>query len=223
VALTIADTGTGMNRETLEHIFEPFFTTKAPGKGTGLGLSVVYGIVKQHGGAVQVQSHPGKGSTFRVFLPAAPEDDARTAESSPAGWEVGGEGQCILLVEDEEKVRESATKALARSGYRVLFAGGAAEALDILRRERGRVDLVFSDVVLADRTGIDLADDILREFPGMKILLSSGYTDQKSQWPIIRERGFLFLQKPYDLSALLRAVHHAMKRPDDRIERKAPA
>jgi two-component system cell cycle sensor histidine kinase/response regulator CckA len=210
ICLSVSDTGIGMDAEALDHIFEPFFTTKPPGKGTGLGLSVVYGIVKQHEGAIQVLSEPGKGSTFRVVLPTALIPAEAEAESKATHLEYIGNGQRILLVEDEDKVRESAAKAMLKCGYRVVIASNVKTAMEIIVQEKGRFDLVFTDVVLSDRTGIDLAEEILRDFPKMKILLCSGYTDQKSQWPIIREKGFRFLQKPYDLTGLLRAVHEAL-------------
>jgi two-component system, cell cycle sensor histidine kinase and response regulator CckA len=209
--LSVSDTGVGMDAETLDHIFEPFFTTKAPGRGTGLGLSVVYGIVKQHEGAIAVQSEPMKGSTFSVFLPTAAAQGETRAESKSSVVEYAGRGQTILLVEDEDKVRESAAKAMIKCGYRVVIACNVKSAKEMISREKGRFDLVFTDVVLSDRTGIDLAEEILLEYPNMKILLCSGYTDQKSQWPIIREKGFRFLQKPYDLGSLLRAIHEALE------------
>jgi two-component system, cell cycle sensor histidine kinase and response regulator CckA len=211
VRMSVRDTGTGMDQDTLEHIFEPFFTTKASGKGTGLGLSVVYGIVRQHEGAISVESRPGKGTTFLVVLPGgAPESDS-TAGASSREPRFTGKGERILLVEDEEKVRESATKAMLKCGYDVTSVGDAKTAMEAILREQGRFDLVFTDVVLSDRTGIDLAEEILATFPALRVLLCSGYTDQKLQWPIIRERGFRFLQKPYDLTALLRAVHDALQ------------
>jgi len=200
-----------MDADILDHIFEPFFTTKSPGKGTGLGLSVVYGIVKQHEGAIQVQSEPGKGSTFSVVLPAALPQSGTAEASRTSVLEYVGKGQTILLVEDEDKVRESAAKAMVKCGYRVVIASSAKAAMELISSEEGRFDLVFTDVVLSDRTGIDLAEEILAVHPDMKILLCSGYTDQKSQWPIIRERGFRFLQKPYDLAGLLRAIHEALQ------------
>jgi PAS domain S-box-containing protein len=211
VCLSVSDTGIGMNSETMEHLFEPFFTTKAPGKGTGLGLSVVYGIVKQHEGAIHVQSVPMKGTTFSVYLPASQDQDAAGSETRSSPLEFIGNGQKILLVEDEDKVRESAAKAMVKCGYQVTLASDAATAMEILRKDNGRFDLVFTDVVLSGRTGLDLADEVLKSYPAMKILLCSGYTDQKSQWPIIRERGFRFLQKPYDLTSLLRAIQEALK------------
>jgi two-component system cell cycle sensor histidine kinase/response regulator CckA len=209
--LSVSDTGIGMDAETLDRIFEPFFTTKAPGKGTGLGLSVVYGIVKQHEGAIQVQSEPMKGSTFSVYLPTALAQGEKAVESKASHLDYVGKGQVILLVEDEDKVRESTAKAMVKCGYRVVIASNADAAMEMTSRENGRFDLVFTDVVLSDRTGIELAEEILRDYPDMKILLCSGYADQKSQWPIIREKGFRFLQKPYDLTGLLRAVHEALQ------------
>ncbi|MDM7926603.1 MAG: response regulator [bacterium] len=208
--LSVADTGTGMTPDVIERIFEPFFTTKPAGQGTGLGLSVVYGIVRQHEGAVHISSEPGRGSVFTVYLPAAAVPAESASESRVRTPERPGRGQRILLVEDEDKVRESAAKALLKCGYRVTVADSVQSAWDQVRRENGAFDLVFTDVVLSDRTGIDLADDILRQYPGTRILLCSGYTDQKSQWPIILEREFRFLQKPYDLNALLRAVEESL-------------
>jgi two-component system cell cycle sensor histidine kinase/response regulator CckA len=213
VCLSVTDTGTGMTPDVIEHIFEPFFTTKPAGQGTGLGLSVVYGIVKQHEGAVHIASEPGRGSEFTVYLPAAAVPEEPSSESRSPAPERPGRGQKILLVEDEDKVRESTAKALLKCGYRVTVADSVQSARDLVRREKGAFDLVFTDVVLSDRTGIDLADDILRLYPGMRILLCSGYTDQKSQWPIILERGFRFLQKPYDLKTLIRAVEESLGKP----------
>lgn len=210
ICLSIRDVGTGMDRDTLQRIFEPFFTTKGPGKGTGLGLSVVYGIVKQHEGWIHVASEPGKGSNFQIFLPAFSEMADDQSEEKVHLEVLQGKGQTVLLVEDEEKVRESAQKALEKCGYRIIPTRSVKEALETFKRENGRFDLVFSDVVLSDRTGIELAEELLSVNPKLKILLTSGYTDQKSEWPIILEKGYRFLQKPYSLSDLLKAVQAAM-------------
>ncbi len=212
VCLSVEDTGAGMNKKTVQHIFEPFFTTKEAGKGTGLGLSVIYGIVKQHEGWINVSSKPGLGTVFRVYLPASSvksEDEARKADPVQ---KIQGSGERILLVEDEEGVRGFASEALRGSGYVVIEAANVQEALDIFEREKGDFHLILSDVVLPDNSGLHLVDQLLSYKPDLQVLLSSGYTDQKSQWLLIRERKFRFLQKPYALADLLQAVKEVMEK-----------
>lgn len=206
VKLTVQDTGIGMTPETLSRIFEPFFSTKGPGKGTGLGLSVVYGIVKQHEGWIGVTSVPGKGSTFEVYLPAVSEPVPPGTEHPDVQIDLKGEGERIMLVEDEKSVQEHTVKALVRSGYRVTHASNGEEAVKLFEKEGGRFDLIFSDVVLPGQSGIELVEKLLMKKPGIKVILSSGYTDQKSQWPVIRSKGYRFLQKPYSLNDLLRTL-----------------
>jgi len=211
VCLSVADTGVGMDEEIMQHIFEPFFTTKEVGKGAGLGLSVVYGIVKQHEGWIDVHSEPGQGSMFQIYLPALtikPEDEI---EETIRLQDLQGSGERILLVEDEEDVRGFLTRALGENGYIVLGAANAKEAIDIFEREKGEFHLVFTDVVLPDLDGLQLVDQLLSRNPQLGVLLSSGYTDDRSQWPVIRERGFPFLQKPYALARLLQATRDAME------------
>ncbi len=208
--LTVEDTGVGMDKETVQRIFEPFFSTKGPGKGTGLGLSVIYGIVKQHEGWVDVYSEPGQGSTFKIYLPVSSlvaEDDAKETISLK---DLQGNGERILLVEDEEEVREFATEALSKNGYVIYDAANAEQALDIFEREAGNFDLIFSDVVLTGKSGLQFVDQLLSRKPSLHVLLSSGYTDHKSQWLAIQERGFRFLQKPYALNDLFKAIREAM-------------
>jgi len=210
VCLSVGDTGVGMDKGSIEHIFEPFFSTKETGKGTGLGLSVIYGIAKQHEGWINVYSEPGRGSTFRFYLPAFSikvEDETKEAISLK---ELQGSGERILLVEDEEGVRKLAMRVLGENGYVVFEAANAKEALDIFEREEGKIHLAFCDVVLPDRTGLELVDQLLSRKPELRVLMSSGYADQKSQWPVIRERGFRFLQKPYALPDLLRAIREGI-------------
>ena len=211
VCISVQDTGVGMDKETINSIFEPFFTTKGPGKGTGMGLSVVYGIVKQHEGWVNVYSEPGQGSILKIYLPASslkPEEETKKTVSLK---ELQGSGERILLVEDEEEVREFAIMVLGENGYVVYEAASAEEALDIFDKEAGSFDLIFSDVILPDKTGIELVDQLLSRKGELRILLSSGYTDHKSQWPVIRKKGFRFLQKPYGLTDLLRAIREAIE------------
>jgi PAS domain S-box-containing protein len=208
VCLSIEDTGSGIERDIIDQIFEPFFSTKGPAKGTGLGLAVVYGIIRQHGGWINVFSEPNQGTAFKVYLPSV--QDSRSASKEPTTTDeskaVRGAGQRILLVEDEEAVRELASRALKENGYIVFEAGAYEEALELFEREGGNFDLVFSDVVLPDKSGIRLIDDLLSRRPDLQILVSSGYTDQKSQWPVIQEKGLRFLQKPYSLVDLLGTI-----------------
>jgi len=210
VCLTVEDTGVGMDKETIQRIFDPFFSTKGAGKGTGLGLSVVYGIVKQHEGWVNVYSEVGQGSTLKIYLPASSLKAEEETKETVLLKELKGSGERILLVEDEEGVREFATSALGENGYIIYETANAEEALDIFEKEGGNFDLIFSDVVLPGKTGLELVDQLLSHKPELRILLSSSYTDHKSQWPVIRERGFIFLQKPYALADLLRAIREAI-------------
>jgi two-component system cell cycle sensor histidine kinase/response regulator CckA len=210
LCLSIGDTGIGMSEELFQRIFEPFFTTKEAGKGTGLGLAVVYGIVSQHNGWIHVNSTPNKGSTFQIFLPGIEDKPDEWVEPKDQIETLRGAGEKILLVEDEEKVREFTGRALQRCGYTVFSCNSAEEAFSTFQNEKQQIDLVFTDVVLRDKNGIDMIEEMLIRKPDLQVLLSSGYMDQKSQWPIIRERGFPFLQKPYALSDLLRATHDAI-------------
>jgi len=209
VCLSFEDTGVGMDKETISHIFDPFFTTKEV--GTGLGLSVVFGILKQHKGWVNVYSEPGQGSSFRVYLPALSQKGKVEAEDTISVQGLQGRGERVLLVEDEEMLREFATGVLHENGYIVFTAKNVKEALDLFQREKEKFHLIFSDVVLPDKTGIELAQHFLSRNPELKVLLTSGYMDAKSQWTKIQERGFNFVQKPYTLAGLLKAVKKAIK------------
>lgn len=207
VRLSISDTGTGIDEETLTHIFEPFFTTKGAGKGTGLGLAVVYGIVKTHKGWITVESSQGKGTTFEVFLPlVGGKEEAVDRDSKPDLSILEGRGQTILAVEDEENVRNFIEEALTNAGYLVLKAETAEEAHRILEKDAERVGLILSDVVLPDVSGIRLVDGLLSLKPGIPVIMSSGYTDERSHRTVILERGWAFLQKPYSVMTLLRTV-----------------
>src|SRR3954468_5670309 len=198
VRLSVEDTGTGMDESTLQHIFEPFFTTKEMGKGTGLGLATVYGIVKQSGGYIRATSHVGAGSTFEIFLPETSEmPDAPVQRLSSTGT---GKGETVLLVEDEELVRVAARKALLHSGFRVLEANNGVHALKIYGLTR--VDLVITDLVMPEMGGRELATKLRQHNPDVKVLFTSGYTDD----PTIRggetARGIAFLPKPFTPESL---------------------
>ncbi len=214
VRLTVSDTGSGIPDELIPRIFEPFFTTKERGKGTGLGLSVIYGIVKQCGGWITVQSAIGMGTQFMLYLPANETVDAVPAENTLMPAEVPfsmpGIGKTILLVEDEPGVRSLAALVLQSSGYKVHVCTGSDEAKAIFDKEGARIHLLFSDVVLIGQNGIDLAQDLRRQNPRLPCLLCSGYADETVRWEVIQKEGFHFLPKPYPVAKLLSAVAEAL-------------
>jgi CheY-like chemotaxis protein len=215
----VEDTGVGMDKSIIEHIFEPFFSTKEAGRGTGLGLSVVYGIVSQHEGWIDVHSRPGEGARFEVFLPAVLKTASTDMNEDMPAHGPRGKGERILLVEDEAGVRDFAGLALRSSGYHVTEAVSAEEAIDLFTRKQGRFDLVFSDVVLAGKSGVQLAEEIGSLSPSTPVLLTSGYTDDRSQLVEIRKRDLPFLQKPYALGDLLVAVGVAIRERNGIINR----
>jgi len=211
VLCEVTDTGTGIPPDVMEKIFEPFFSTKEVGKGTGLGLSTVYGIIKQTGGFIFPESEPGKGSAFRIYLPrhAAAQD----AEEATA---VEGEGQdkqqdltgsgTVLLVEDEEAVRNFASRALASRGYQVLEAGTGAEALEVMKAHGGAVDLVVSDVVMPEMDGPTLARELRQGDPDLKIVFISGYAEDAFKKNLDEDEQFVMLPKPFSLKQLVATV-----------------
>ncbi|MFQ5353829.1 MAG: ATP-binding protein, partial [Thermodesulfobacteriota bacterium] len=212
VCITVRDTGTGISEDVIQRIFEPFFSTKETGKGTGLGLSVVYGVVKQHEGWIDVESEPDHGSVFRVFLPAvadAPEVQSEAGAVLHKGH--GGEGRRVLLIEDDTRVRSVAVDALRENGYTVFEAESGEEAMEIFRGEANGFDLIFSDVVLPDISGLELLEKILEQRPHQKVLLTSGYVGDKARWDVINERGYRFLQKPYSLVDLFETVDSVIR------------
>jgi|GEM_PF-731406 two-component system, cell cycle sensor histidine kinase and response regulator CckA len=205
VCLSVTDTGSGMDAQTMEHIFEPFFTTKAAGKGTGLGLSVVFGIVEQHKGWIEVRSELGKGTTFKVFLPSSSIKAAEKTAPEIQLSSLNGNGERILLVEDHDEVRFLAQEILSSNGYSVFPASSAKDAIDVFEKEDGKFDLVFTDVILTDQTGVWLVEELLKRAT-LRILFTSGYTDEKSNWDYIRNKNFSFLRKPYSIPDLLACV-----------------
>jgi PAS domain S-box-containing protein len=209
VCLSIFDNGQGIENKLIPHIFEPFFTTKQ--SGTGLGLSVVYGIVKQHNGWIHVDSKPGAGSTFNVYFPVLTAEEEERVEQTASPEEFVGNGEKILLIEDEAGVRKLAVKALRDYGYEVKEAKTARQGLAIFKKQKGTTQLVVSDIVLPDRNGIELTREICALQPGIKILLTSGYSDQRAKWSEVVEKGIPFLQKPYSLGDLLKQVQEVLK------------
>lgn len=205
VCVSIKDTGTGMDETTQEHIFEPFFTTKAAGKGTGLGLSVVFGIVQQHNGWVTVYSEPGLGATFKVYFPSSSaRPDEQSNQEAPLA-SLQGMGERILVVEDHAEVREIAKEMLTINGYTVFPVASAGEARELFEKENGGFDLVFTDMILTDSTGAQLVDGLLSRWK-FGVIIASGYTDEKSNWSLIKEKRYRFLNKPYSMQELLAAV-----------------
>jgi PAS domain S-box-containing protein len=211
VRLTVSDTGAGMSPQVKARLFEPFFTTKGAGKGTGLGLSVVYGIVKQSGGGIEVVSEAGKGSTFHIYLPQA-EVRTREAEKreTPAQAHRKSGNETVLLVEDEESVRQFAYLALQSLGYTVLTAANGMEALGVLDANRARVQLVITDVVMPVMSGDELAAEIRRMNLPLPILYISGYSEVRNREPREENRE-LFLQKPFSPAELAEKVRKALE------------
>ncbi len=209
VRLTVHDTGSGMDAATLAHIFEPFFTTKEVGKGTGLGLATVYGITKQHHGWTEVHSEPGKGSTFRIFLPVATHAEA----AAPARdlVDLRHDGACILLVEDEQMVRYMVSRTLRKNGYRVLEAVDGESAIQVWAEHAEEIDLLFSDMVMPNGlTGLDLAKRFKEERPTLKVLITSGYSVDLTKTGIPDDRDITYLAKPYEVRSLTALVQQCL-------------
>ena len=227
VRIDVSDTGTGIPPDILDKIFEPFFSTKEVGKGTGLGLSTVYGIVKQTGGFVYVDSEPGKGTTFRIFLPrhnvekeaenaalqepaaaVAPNGETKS-EQKPRAPDLTGQGT-ILLVEDEEGLRSLNARGLRSRGYTVIEAGNGVEALEALEEQNGVIDLVVSDVVMPEMDGPTLLKSMRERNPKLKIIFVSGYAEDAFEKSLPENQQFAFLAKPFTLSQLVAAVKETM-------------
>jgi PAS domain S-box-containing protein len=219
VVLEVTDTGVGMPPEVLAHLFEPFFTTKERGKGTGLGLSTVYGIVRQHGGTVLASSTPGRGSSFRVYLPAVDGEAATTAPPPPPrpGAQRGG-GETILVVEDNDAVRHVTCEMLLRLGYHVLSAPDGERALE-LARSPGRIDLLLSDVVLPRMNGKEIATSLAARRPDLRVLFMSGYSADVVLDDGRGGDGPSVIQKPLSLDALARKVRDVLERDPGRGDR----
>jgi two-component system cell cycle sensor histidine kinase/response regulator CckA len=208
VCLSVSDTGTGIDPETRARIFEPFFTTKSPGKGTGLGLSTVYGIVKQSGGSIEVYSEPGRGTSFKVYLPRVLDGEnsvAPEAKHPP----VGG-AETVLLVEDEEAVRRLARLVLEKMGYKVLEAASAEEALSVAGDHAGEIGLLLTDSVMSGMSGPDLARILRVQRPETRVLFMSGYTDDAIVRHGLLEPNEAFLQKPFSPDVLARKIREVL-------------
>jgi PAS domain S-box-containing protein len=212
ICLSVADNGSGIEPDQLNRIFEPFASTKEAGKHAGLGLATVYGIVKQHEGWIEVESEPGNGATFRVYLPASREKDDDAGKKS-APQKVKGGTETILVVEDEEPVRELVCKVLTAYGYNVLEAISGTKAIELWKKSKDKVDLLLTDVVLPDElNGRELAERLRKSRPQLKVIFSSGYSQDIMGKDFTPQKGQVFLQKPYDLQKLAQTVRTCLDR-----------
>jgi two-component system cell cycle sensor histidine kinase/response regulator CckA len=210
VLLVVSDTGVGMDAATREHVFEPFFTTKDVGKGTGLGLSTVYGVVKQHGGFILLDSEIGKGTAFRIYLPAgsgaAEAPEQKSNEQTPRGTET------ILVAEDNEGLREAAQEMLQRLGYRVILASDGRDAIDLFKTMLGQIDMVILDVVMPGISGPAVYSQMAVLQPNLRVIFSTGYTTETASLNSTLEKGVPILQKPYTMKNLGQIVRSTLDR-----------
>jgi CheY-like chemotaxis protein len=210
VLLAVSDTGCGMDAPTRARIFEPFFTTKEAGRGTGLGLSTVYGIVQQTGGSIHVYSEVGSGTTFKIYLPLVGEPPVTTApEPAPAPRACPG-AERVLLVEDEDAVRELAREILESAGYTVVTAPNGREAVVTFGDHEGAFDLLLTDLVMPQMDGRRLAERLHERRPELRVLYMSGYADQAVVRHALLDPALAFLQKPFTVSSLTRRVREVL-------------
>jgi CheY-like chemotaxis protein len=209
VALAITDTGMGMDAETTAHLFEPFFTTKAPGKGTGLGLATAYGIVKQGGGSIAIDSEPGRGTTAKIYLPSAEFKEVADVTQAPALTSLMGT-ETILVLEDEPRVRKLICEVLLGRGYHVLEAVRGEEAIRKATDFGGTIHLLLTDVVMPEMSGPQAVEQIRAVYPAIKVLYVSGYTDEAILHHGIQATDQAFLQKPFLPDTLARKVREVL-------------
>ncbi len=211
VVLSVSDTGTGMTEEVKKHIFEPFFTTKGPGRGTGLGLATVYGIVKEHNGAIHVYSEIGKGTTFKIYLPVTEEQIKETKQISPSE-ELPGGTEAVVIVEDSEEVRRFSSLALQEKGYRVRSFSNPAKALEYIKTTDEKIHLVLTDLVMPEMSGRELSEKIREYKKDIRFLFMSGYTDDSLIAQGIKDGTADFLSKPFTVAQLLKKVREVLSR-----------
>jgi CheY-like chemotaxis protein len=203
VCIAVSDTGQGMTKEVQTHIFEPFFTTKEPGKGTGLGLSTVYGIVKQSEGFIYVYSEPGHGTTFKIYLPAV---RARSSGRRRDGTAAAARSETVLLVEDEEGLRELIAELLVENGYNVLAAENPAKAIEMAQHYAGEIHLLLTDVVMPHMNGRELAGRVKERRPDVRVLYMSGYTEDAIAHRGVLDAGVSLISKPFTQESLTRKL-----------------
>jgi two-component system, cell cycle sensor histidine kinase and response regulator CckA len=209
VMVSVSDTGVGMTPEVRDHVFEPFFTTKETGKGTGLGLSMVYGIVKQSGGNIWVYSEPGKGTTFKIYLPQVNEPLQELREKKGEKELLLG-SETILVVEDEKEVRKLALRILERQGYRILAATSGEDALSVCKEHQESIHLLLTDVVMPGMTGRILAESLVSLYPKIKVLYMSGYTENAIVHHGILDPGTNYIQKPFTVDGLITKIREVL-------------
>jgi len=207
VVLAVSDTGSGMDSPTAARIFEPFFTTKGPGKGTGLGLATVYGIVKQSAGHIFVYSEVGHGTTFKIYLPNADHKIGLGSRAEAETLAPDAKSATILLVEDDEIMRRLTRQLLEERGYAVVEANDGKAALEWVRSNPGRIDLVLTDVIMRNMSGPELVKELSGSNPGLKVVFMSGYTGELIAEREVLERGITLLEKPFSRNALLKTIH----------------
>jgi PAS domain S-box-containing protein len=209
VMLSISDTGMGMDKLTMEHLFEPFYSTKGSG-GTGLGLATVYGIVKQHKGSIWVYSEPGQGSIFKIYLPVAKVKPLEEKKERPKKQDLAG-SETILLVEDNQAVRDLALSLLKRHGYTVISAQNGVEALELLQDKKETIDLIVTDVVMSEMNGQELYSIVSKQYPNIKVIYMSGYTDNIITSDNGSEKDRHFIQKPFSVEDFARKIREVLK------------
>jgi CheY-like chemotaxis protein len=208
VLLTVTDTGTGMDQETVEHIFEPFYTTKETGKGTGLGLAVVYGIVHQHGGHIRCYSGPGQGTTFKIYFPAL-VSDTKLTETDARVLPRGG-SETVLLVDDEELIRDLGCKVLRKAGYKVIKASNGKEALEAYEAQRHEIALVILDLIMPEIGGKRCLEGLLELNPSVRVIIASGYSASGDAKETLASGAKGFVNKPYDIPRFLQVVRDVL-------------
>jgi CheY-like chemotaxis protein len=215
VLLSVRDNGQGISEESQKHLFEPFFTTKELGKGTGLGLAMVFGIVKQSGGHISVQSVLGKGTTFRIVLPRTREEAAPAAAAPAPARETKPGTETVLVVEDQEQVRRLTCEVLRRHGYTVIEAPGGSEAIEVCAAHP-EIALLVTDVVMPRMNGLELTRRLRERVPGLRVLYMSGYAEnvlsRQGEWDGLAN----YIQKPFAFKALLDKIREVLDRPRPR-------
>jgi CheY-like chemotaxis protein len=214
--LGVSDTGHGMDSKTIAHIFEPFYTTKGPGQGTGLGLAMVYGIVKEHEGYITCHSTPGVGTTFKIYLPTV-DEPAEAPEERARFTQVKKGSETILLVDDEEFIRDVAVQLLREFGYTVLTAADGEAALELYREEQGRIDLVILDLIMPGMGGMKCLREILKINPQCRVLVASGYSAGGPAREAIDAGARGYLGKPYDIDKMLSVIRDVLDRVSGRV------